>query len=146
MTAKVQKIPLQSASLPANFYKSYNIYKIYKIYMNYKCLRLGSIGMSDTNVLTEESATNAINEVADALKIVSGQRSRFGAYQNRMEHAYNINQNTAENTQAAECQIRDTDMNTEIVRFSKFSVLKQAGESMLAQANQSKQGVLSLIA
>lgn len=117
-----------------------------KIYMNYKLLRLATIGLEDTNVLTEESATNAINEVEDALKIVSEQRSHFGAYQNRMEHAYNINRNTSENTQAAESQIRDTDMNTEIVRFSRLSVLKQAGESMLAQANQSKQGVLSLIA
>ena len=117
-----------------------------KIYMNYKLLRLAAIGLEDTNVLTEDAATNAINEVADALKIVSEQRSRFGAYQNRMEHAYNINQNTSENTQAAESQIRDTDMNTEIVRFSKLSVLKQAGEAMLTQANQSKQGVLSLIA
>ena len=79
--------------------------------------------MENTNVLTQDAATSTINEVADALKIVSEQRSRFGSYQNRMEHAYDINQNTSENTQAAESQIRDTNMAKEMVRFSKNSIL-----------------------
>ena len=116
-----------------------------KIHLKYECLRLGSLELENTNVLTQDAATSTINEVADALKIVSEQRSRFGSYQNRMEHAYDINQNTSENTQAAESQIRDTNMAKEMVRFSKNSILKQAGESMLAQANQSNQGVLALV-
>lgn len=98
-----------------------------KIYFKYKTLRLGSIGLQDTNVLTEDSATNAINEVSDALSIVNAQRSLFGAYQNRMEHAYNMNQNTAENTTAAESQIRDTDMAKEMVSYSMSNILSQVG-------------------
>ena len=72
-------------------------------------------------------------------------RSVFGAYQNRLEHAIKINDNTSENTQAAESLIRDTDMAKEMVKFSTQGILQQAGQSMLAQADQSNQGVLSLL-
>ena len=116
-----------------------------KIPIRYELLRLGSLGIEDTNVLTQESATQAIDEIAEAIQIVSRQRSRFGAYQNRMEHSYNINKNVEENTQAAESRIRDTDMAEEMVRYSNSQVLQQAGQSMLAQANQANQGVLSLL-
>ena len=83
--------------------------------------------------------------VDKATDIVSTARSRFGAYQNRMEHAMRIDDYTAENTQAAESRIRDTDMAKESVAFAKHSVLEQVGQSMLSQANQSTQGVLKIL-
>lgn len=98
------------------------------------------------SVLNESYCNETIDKVNEALKKVSGYRSYFGAVQNRLEHAYNINQNTVENTQFAESQIRDTDMASEMVKHSNNTILAQAGQSMLAQANQSNQGVLSLIA
>lgn len=116
-----------------------------KIPIRYELLRLETLGIADTNVLTQESATDAIDEIADAIALVSRQRSRFGAYQNRMEHSYHINRNVEENTQAAESQIRDTDMAKEMVNHSNNQVLQQAGQSMLAQANQANQGVMSLL-
>lgn len=116
-----------------------------KIRFDYECLRLKTIGLSDTNVLTQENALSAIDEVNYALEIISAQRSLFGAYQNRMEHAYNIDKNSSENTQAAESQIRDTDMAEEMVRYSNNNILGQAGTSILAQANQANQGILSLL-
>lgn len=116
-----------------------------KIPIKYTCLRLSTLGMQDSNVLTQEAALRAIDEVSEALTIVSAQRSLFGAYQNRMEHAYKIDTNTSENTQAAESQIRDTDMAKEMVAFSNTNILEQAGQSMLAQSNQANQGILSLL-
>ena len=77
--------------------------------------------------------------------MVSTQRSDFGAYQNRLEHAVNANENTEENTQAAESVIRDTDMAKTMVEYSNFNILLQAGQAMLSQANQSNQAVLSLL-
>ena len=73
------------------------------------------------------------------------QRSELGAFQNKLEYAYNINKNVAENTTAAESQIRDTDMAKAMVEFSSLNILLQAGQAVLAQANQSKQGVLNLL-
>lgn len=81
----------------------------------------------------------------NAIDQVSKMRSYFGASQNRLEHAYANNKNTEENTTAAESRIRDTDMATEMVDFSKNNILAQVGKSMLAQANQSTQGILSLL-
>lgn len=83
--------------------------------------------------------------VDDAIAKVSRARSQFGAEQNRLEHAYNINANTSENSQSAESRIRDTDMAEEMVNNTKHNILEQAGQSMLAQANQSRQGVLALL-
>ena len=116
-----------------------------KINMRYKCLRLDSLELVGTNVLTEESATKAIDEVSKAITIVSKQRSQFGAYQNRLEHAKEIDDNSAENTAAAESRIRDADMADLMVEHSIHNILMQAGKNMLAQANQSNQGVLSLL-
>lgn len=116
-----------------------------KIHLNYECLRLDTVGLSDTNVLTQESALAAIDETARALEIISAQRSLFGAYQNRMERACDIDRNTSENSQYAESQIRDTDMAEEMVNYSNLNILGQAGQSMLAQANQKNQGILSLL-
>jgi len=86
-----------------------------------------------------------MSKVQAAIKSVSGMRSRLGALQNRLEHTVANLDNIAENTQSAESRIRDTDMATEMVEFSKNNILTQAGQSMLAQANQSTQGVLSLL-
>ena len=88
----------------------------------------------------------ALNAFAKhALKTVSQQRSDLGAIQNRLEHTISNLDNIVENTTAAESQIRDTDMATEMVRYSNNNILTQAGQAMLAQANQSNQGVLSLL-
>jgi flagellin len=116
-----------------------------KLFIKYDCLRVKLIGLTDTNVLTENSATSAIDEVSEALKKISEQRSLFGAYQNRLEHAANINDIVAENTESAESVIRDTDMALEMVKYSNANILRQAAQSMLAQANQSKNGVLKLL-
>ena len=91
------------------------------------------------------AATYAIDAIADAVAKVSAQRSSLGAVQNRLEHTINNVDNVVENTTSAESRIRDTDMADEMVTYSKNNILAQAGQSMLAQANQSTQGVLSLL-
>ena len=91
------------------------------------------------------SAQNAISTIKQAIKTVSEQRSNLGAIQNRLEHTINNLNNVVENTTSAESQIRDTDMATEMVKYSNNNILAQAGQAMLAQANQSNQGVLSLL-
>ena len=93
----------------------------------------------------DSNALNAIETVKAALQQVSEQRSALGAIQNRLEHTINNLDNVVENTTSAESQIRDTDMATEMVRYSNNNILAQAGTSMLAQANQSNQSVLSLL-
>ena len=95
--------------------------------------------------MTHSLAKNAIIAVKAALQRVSEQRSNLGAIQNRLEHTIKNLDNVVENTQAAESQIRDTDMAEEMVRYSNNNILAQAGQSMLAQANQTNQGVLSLL-
>ena len=90
-------------------------------------------------------ATYAIDAIADAIQKVSDQRSALGAVQNRLEHTIKNLDNVVENTTAAESQIRDTDMASTMVEYTKNNILQQAGQSMLAQANQSTQGVLSLL-
>ncbi len=94
---------------------------------------------------TDTKATKAIDTIGDAIKKVSAQRSSLGAIQNRLEHTIKNLDNVVENTTSAESQIRDTDMATQMVEYSKNQILSQAGQSMLAQANQSNQGVLSLL-
>lgn len=91
-----------------------------------------------------EQAQSTIDNADYALDFISNKRSLYGAYQNRLEHTYNNSTNTAENTQAAESRLRDVDMADMMVQFSAFDILQQAGESMLAQANQSKQNILQL--
>ena len=83
--------------------------------------------------------------VSDALKSLSARRSIFGALQNRMEHAVNSNENTSENTTAAVSRIRDTDMAEEMASYLNSQIVSQAAQSLLAQANQSRQGVLGLL-
>ena len=97
------------------------------------------------DVMTEESATNSIDIVGMAKERISRVRSYYGAIQNRLEHTIKNLDNVVENTTAAESQIRDTDMASEMVKYTKNNILMQAGQSMLTQANQSTQGVLSLL-
>ena len=103
------------------------------------------IGVNGLDVSTEAGATNSIDTIKDAIQKVSSQRSSLGAVQNRLEHTINNLDNVVENTTSAESRIRDTDMAKEMVNYSKNNILAQAGQSMLAQANQSNQGVLSLL-
>ena len=115
------------------------------INIKYDALNTYVLNMRKTNVLTRESAESAINEVKAAIQIVSKQRSDFGAFQNRLEHAQNINSNVEENTQSAESLIRDTDIADTMMEFSINNILMQAGTSMLTQANQSSQSILELL-
>lgn len=115
------------------------------ISVQYEALSTIALGIGDTNARTIESASRAIDEVKGALQIVSQQRSDFGAYQNRIEHAENINANVEENTQAAESRIRDADIADLMMEYSINNILMQAGTSMLTQANQSSQSIMSLL-
>jgi flagellin len=110
--------------------------------MDTKNLGINGIDVSDDNGM---KATYAIDSIADAVQKVSSQRSALGAVQNRLEHTIANLDNIVENTTSAESRIRDTDMADEMVNYSKNNILAQAGQSMLAQANQSTQGVLSLL-
>ena len=92
-----------------------------------------------------DTAGSAMKSIQSAIALVSNQRSNLGAVQNRLEHTIANLDNISENTQSAESRIRDTDMAEEMVNYSKNNILAQAGQSMLAQANQSTQGVLSLL-
>ena len=97
------------------------------------------------NGSNDDNARKAIDTIASALQEVSKQRSALGAAQNRLEHTIANLDNVVENTTSAESSIRDTDMATEMVKYSNNNILAQAGQAMLAQANQSNQGVLSLL-
>ena len=103
------------------------------------------VGTARISVSDHDTAKNTMQNIKNALQSVSEQRSNLGAIQNRLEHTIKNLDNVVENTQAAESQIRDTDMATEMVKYSNNNILAQAGQSMLAQANQSNQGVLSLL-
>lgn len=97
------------------------------------------------NMTARDTANNAIETIDNAIEMVSKQRSKLGAIQNRLEHTIANLDNTSENLQSAESNIRDVDMAEEMVVYSKNNILQQAAQSMLAQANQSTQGVLSLL-
>ncbi len=104
-----------------------------------------SLKVNDLKVSTHAAASSAMTKITAAIKTVSGARSKLGAIQNRLEYTINNLKNYSENLTAAESQIRDTDMATEMTNYSKNNILQQAAQSMLAQANQSTQGVLSLL-
>ena len=113
-----------------------------------KLSAMNSVGLgvpSSVTVSTADKAKDAITAIKSAIKTLNNQRADLGAQQNRLEHTINNLDNVVENTQSAESAIRDTDMATEMVKFSNNNILAQAGQSMLAQANQSNQGVLSLL-
>ena len=108
-------------------------------------MNASSLKISGLKVSSFSAAGAAMASIQAAINSVSTQRSKLGALQNRLEHTINNLNTTSENTSAAESRIRDVDMATEMVEYSKNNILAQAGQSMLAQANQSNQGVLSLL-
>ena len=118
-----------------------------KINVNIEAMSAAGLGIKGLSVKDDSgvAATYAIDAIADAVAKVSSQRSALGAVQNRLEHTIDNLDNVVENTTSAESRIRDTDMAEEMVNYSKNNILAQAGQSMLAQANQSTQGVLSLL-
>ena len=103
----------------------------------------GTLRIAGVDVTADAKA--AIDSVANAIKTLNTQRSDLGAIQNRLEHTINNLNNVVENTTSAESAIRDTDMATEMVKYSNNNILAQAGQAMLAQSNQANQGVLSLL-
>jgi len=117
------------------------------IAISIKAMNASSIGINGVSVsgANNSLAEAAISQIKTALASVSSQRADLGAIQNRLEHTIKNLDNVVENTTAAESQIRDTDMAKEMVQFSNNNILAQAGTSMLAQANQSNQNVLSLL-
>ena len=118
-----------------------------KISVTMDSMSAKSIGVDGIQVTGSDStnADKAVDTISDAIKKVSKQRSALGAVQNRLEHTISNLDNVVENTTSAESRIRDTDMAEEMVSYSKNNILMQAGQSMLAQANQQNQGVLSLL-
>ena len=105
----------------------------------------GSLGLSQIAVNSVSAANGAITKINDAINTVSTHRAKLGASQNRLEHTINNLKTTNENMTAAESRIRDTDMAKEMAAFTKNNILNQAAQSMLSQANQQPQGVLSLL-
>lgn len=118
-----------------------------KISFNISSMSAAALGVLSVagKVSVYSAATAAISTVDKAIKSVSTVRSKIGALQNRLEHSIANADNTAENLQAAESRIRDVDMAKEMVQYSKDNILQQAAQSMLSQANQATQGVLSLL-
>ena len=106
---------------------------------------VGSSLRGALKISTATNAQSAITTVQSSIEKLSTLRSKLGAVQNRLEHTVANLDNISENTQSAESRIRDTDMAEEMVQYSKNNILQQAGQSMLAQANQANQGVLSLL-
>ena len=108
-------------------------------------MRAHALGLNEVLVTDRESAARSITVIDNAIDKVSTQRAKLGAYQNRLEHTINNLTVAGENLTAAESRIRDTDMAKEMMNFTKLNILSQAGNSMLAQANQLPQNVLSLL-
>ena len=116
-----------------------------RIMMNIQSISVAGLSLTPTTVSTQAGARAAISQIKNAIKTLNKQRAELGAIQNRLEHTINNLDNVVENTTSAESSIRDTDMASEMVRYSNNNILAQAGQSMLAQANQANQGVLSLL-
>lgn len=116
-----------------------------KITISIGSMNASTLGVKNISVSSYQSAGASMSKIQAAISRVSTQRSALGAIQNRLEHTIANLDTTSENTSAAESRIRDTDMADMMVEYSKNSILAQAGQSMLAQANTSTQGVLSLL-
>ena len=110
-----------------------------------KKMSASAIGVDSLAVSSHAKAASAMTKISAAIKQVSAARSELGAVQNRLDYTINNLQNYSENLTSSESNIRDTDMATEMVAYSKNNILQQAAQSMLAQANQSTQGVMSLL-
>lgn len=116
-----------------------------RIQIKIASISTGKLGIKQVNVGTLDGARTAISAITTAIAKISSIRSGLGAIQNRLEHTISNLDNVVENTTAAESQIRDTDMAATMVEYTKNNILLQAGQAMLAQANQSTQGVLALL-
>lgn len=116
-----------------------------RLQLNISDMGASAIGVADVNVSERDDANEGINKIDDAIKAVSTQRAKLGAIQNRLEHTVNSLNVANENLSAAESQIRDTDMASEMIKYTKSNILQQASQSMLAQANQQPQGILQLL-
>ena len=116
-----------------------------KITISISNMDAASLNVTGLSVSSYAAAGSAMDKIQSAISKVSEMRSNLGALQNRLEHTISNLDNISENTSSAESRIRDTDMADEMVQYSKNNILAQAGQSMLAQANQSTQGVLSLL-
>ncbi|MDF2801694.1 MAG: flagellin domain protein [Anaerocolumna sp.] len=116
-----------------------------EITVNISSMTASAIGVASVSVSTAANAKTAIGSIDTAINTVSAQRARLGAVQNRLEHTISNVDNSAENLQAAESRIRDTDMAKEMMNFTRTNVLSQATQAMLAQANQKPNQVLSLL-
>jgi flagellin len=110
-----------------------------------KDMRAAALGVNEIDVSSKWGAATAIETINNALQKVSHQRASLGAVQNRLEHTISNLDTTAENLQAAESRIRDVDMAKEIMENTTRNILQQAGQAMLAQANQAPQSVLQLL-
>ncbi len=115
------------------------------IQLNISGMNAKGLGISAVTISSADDASSAISTIKSAITKLNKQRADLGAVQNRLEHTINNLDNVVENTTAAEAQIRDTDMATEMVKYSNNNILAQAGQAMLAQSNQANQGVLSLL-
>jgi flagellin len=113
--------------------------------IDYQILSASVIGITGLDVTSFENASQSISRCDSALETINSQRSLFGAYQNRLEHAKAVDDLTAENTQSAESKLRDADMSDEMVAYSAHNILVSAAQSMLSQANKSRETVLSLL-
>ena len=116
-----------------------------RVTLNVNDMSSSAIGVANADVSTQDAANKAIEMVDKAVKTVSMQRAGLGALQNRLEYTVNNLTTTNENLTAAESQIRDTDMATEMISYTKYNILQQASQAMLAQANQQPQAVLQLL-
>ena len=116
-----------------------------RLTVNINDMGANALGVDNVNVAKQDDANTAINKIDDAIKTVSTQRAKLGAVQNRLEHTVNSLSTAGENLTSAESQIRDTDMASEMIKYTKSNILQQASQSMLAQANQQPQGVLQLL-
>ena len=116
-----------------------------RLTVNISDMSSNALGIKDVSVAKQDDANTAINKIDDAIKTVSTQRAKLGAVQNRLEHTVNSLNTANENLSSAESQIRDTDMASEMIKYTKSNILQQASQSMLAQANQQPQGVLQLL-
>lgn len=115
------------------------------VHMKYRNMHTSLLGLDDLSLSTQQGALRGIDQVSEALQMVSEERSAFGAYQNRLEHAKEIDAIAEENTTHSESVIRDTDMAKEMVNNARMNILSQFGQSMMAQCNQSKESVLGLL-
>ena len=145
--ANIQSAQDQVGSLKLSLHVGADATSNNKIELNLDAMSAKGLGVNGLRVdgATSTNADNAIETIKEAIQKVSTQRSALGAVQNRLEHTINNLDNVVENTTSAESAIRDTDMATEMVKYSNNNILSRAGEAMLAQANQSNQGVLSLL-